>query len=537
MARGYLLLVLHCHLPYVRHPEHDDFLEEDWFYEAVAETYVPLLRVLQGLDRDRVPFKLALSVSPTLCEMLGNKLLRERCARYLRRHVELADKEVARTRGTPFADAARLYQDHYRDVCRSYVDEWDGRLLDGLAKLARRGKVELLGSAATHAVLPLLGTEEGRRAQVAAGLRNFEKHFGRRPAGFWLPECGYARGVDGLLARFGIRFFFLDTHGVLLADPRPPLGVFAPLQTPSGAAAFGRDVESSEQVWSADEGYPGDPAYREFHRDLGYDAELDYVRPYLHADGVRRPLGFKYHRVTGSGVPLGEKQPYDPGAAAERAAAHAGHFVRQRADQARRVRQAVGVTPVIVSPYDAELFGHWWFEGVRFVDHVFRQAAGCTDVLFLTPSEYLARCRRLGPRVQQSGEPAPSSWGNGGYFDVWVDGSNDWIYPDLHRAEAAMVRAAGELPAAEGLLRRALNQCARLLMLAQSSDWPFLMHTGTAREYATARFRALMDRFGSLSAQVRTGRVDAAELERCEWLDDAFPEMDYRVFRPPPAGF
>ncbi|MCK5585328.1 DUF1957 domain-containing protein, partial [Candidatus Bipolaricaulota bacterium] len=218
----------------MRHPDHEDFLEEDWLFEAVAETYVPLLRMLERLTADRVPFKLTLSFSPTLCEMLSNDLLRQRCARYLERHVELAGKEVSRTAGTPLADAARMYRDHYEGVHHTYVEQYGGNLLRGFAELARRGKVELLASAATHALLPLMATSEGRRAQVATGLRSFEKHFGYRPAGFWLPECAYAPGIDRLLARHSIGHFFVDTHGVLLARPQPPLGVFAPLATPAG---------------------------------------------------------------------------------------------------------------------------------------------------------------------------------------------------------------------------------------------------------------------------------------------------------------
>jgi 1,4-alpha-glucan branching enzyme len=525
--RTRLLLVLHCHLPYVRHPEHEDFLEEDWFYEAVAEAYVPLLHVMEGLAADGVPFKCALSMSPTLCEMMANELLRARCIRYIERHVELAGREVERTQGTPFHEAALMYRRRYEQVRRTFVERLGGRLLSGFAALEHAAVVELLGSAATHAILPLLKTPEGRRAQVAAGLANFQKHFGGRPQGFWLPECAYGPGVDALLAQFGIHSFFLDTHGVLLATPRPPLGVFAPLFTPAGPAAFGRDVESSRQVWSAAEGYPGDRDYREFYRDLGYDADLDYVRPCLGPGGPRRPIGFKYHRITGRDVPLGDKQPYVPSRATHRAALHAEHFVRQRLDQGRRVRAAIGVAPVIVCPYDAELFGHWWFEGPQFLDFVARKAASEPALTWTTPAECLAR-----PGAHQEGRPAFSTWGDGGYLDVWVNGSNDWLYGPLEAAERNMAEAAATWPRAEGLQRRALNQCARELLLAQASDWPFLMSAGTAADYARRRFNDLLGRFNALLGQLRRGAVSAPTVAEFESLDDAFPEVDYALFAP-----
>ena len=533
MPQAHLLLVLHCHLPYVRHPEHEDFLEEDWFYEAVAETYVPLLHVIERLAADGVPFRCALSLSPTLCEMMANELLRSRCVRYLERRVALAGREVERTRGTPFAEAAQMYRRRYVEVHRTLVGRLGGRLLDGFAALRRAGTVELLGSAATHALLPLLKTPEGRRAQMAAGLANYEKHFGTRPQHVWLPECAYEPGLDELLAGFDIRSFFLDTHGVLLAAPRPPLGVFAPLRTPAGPAAFGRDVESSRQVWSAAEGYPGDPDYREFHRDLAYDADPAYVAPCLGPGSPLRPTGFKYHRITGREVPLGDKQPYEPSRGAARAAVHAGHFVRQRLAQAQRVHAAVGIDPVIVCPYDAELFGHWWFEGPQFLEAVAREAARTPGLDWVTPPECLAL-----PGPRQEGRPAFSTWGDGGYLDVWVNGSNDWIYGPLEAAERDMVEAAAAWPDATGLRRRALNQCARLLLLAQASDWPFLMATGTAADYARGRFSDLLARFNVLLDQVRANAVSPAELAEFERLDDAFPEVDCAVFgpaRPDPA--
>jgi 1,4-alpha-glucan branching enzyme len=529
MARARLLLVLHCHLPYVRHPEHEDFLEEDWLHEAVAETYVPLLRLLEGLTADGVPCRVTLSFSPTLCEMLTDELLGRRCARYLERHVALAEGELARTEGTPFAETARLYRALYGEAQEAWGQRGGAGLLAGFGELAAEGRVELIGSAATHALLPLVATPQARRAQVAVGLRSFRKHFGGRPRGFWLPECAYAPGLDGLLAGFGLGYFFLETHGLLLATPRPPLGVFAPLRTPAGLHAFGRDFASSHQVWSAEEGYPGDAAYREFHRDLGFDAEMDYLRPYLHADGVRRHLGLKYHRVTGD-VPLGEKSPYRPREAQARARAHAEHFVAERLRQADRVRTAAGIDPIIVCPYDAELFGHWWFEGLDFLEAVLRLAAGRRELTWTTGAECLDA--EPGPLPEQAGTPARSTWGDGGHFEVWVNGSNDWVYPRLHAAEREMAALVAANPAADGLLRRALNQCARELMLAQSGDWAFLMYAGTARRYATQRFEQLMGRFDELSRQLRAGRLRRDFLEQCERGDGAFGEMDYRVFAP-----
>jgi 1,4-alpha-glucan branching enzyme len=524
-----LVIVLHCHLPYVRHPEHEEFFEEDWFFEAVAETYVPLLLMMEDLAQEGVPLCLTLSVSPTLCEMMANDLLTERCARYLNRHVELARSEMDRRSGTEMEDAARFYHQHYSEVREAYLNRYDRDLLGAFCRLRERGHVELMGSAATHAILPLLKRRRCQRAQVRIGLETYARRLGDQPRGFWLPECAFSPQLDELLAEQSIRYTFVDTHGLLLGSPRPPLGVFAPARAPSGVAFFGRDVESSQQVWSADHGYPGDARYRDFYRDLGWHGDYDYLRPYLGESGERKFLGFKYFRITGDDVPGEHKQPYRPAEAMAAAEEHARHFVRSRADQAGRVAEATGLErPVIVSPYDAELFGHWWLEGVHFLEQVLRGLAHTPEVGTICACE----CLEGGP-VQET-SPVESTWGYKGYYEVWVNGSNDWVYPELNRMEARLGRVA---PQETGpLVDRALNQCARHLLLAQSSDWPFLLCTKTADEYAARRFRDQVRRFHALMDQVEEGAVQEPVLRRLEWLDDPFPELDYHAFLPGAGG-
>jgi len=503
--RASLVIVLHCHLPWVCHPEHGDFLEEDWLHEAVAETYVPLLLMLDRLADEDVPCALTVSVSPTLCEMLRSDLLRARTLRYLERHVELARSEVARCAGTEFADAARMYAVRYERVLRAYVDRYEGDLVAAFGAAAARGQIALLGSAATHALLPLIASDACRSAQVTVGLANFAKHFGYAPDGFWLPECAWRPDLDAVLAAQGIRYTFADTHGVLLAAPRPPLGVFEPLTTPAGLAVFGRDVESSHQVWSAAEGYPGDAVYREFHRDLGHDGDAAYLRPWLPPDGARRPLGIKYHRVTDRNAPGVPKQPYDPARAAARVAEHANHFVQSRVDQVRRITAATGHAPVICAPYDAELFGHWWFEGVEFLEGVICRVAEEPTLRLASARD----CIRVEPL--QTGMAAESTWGDGGYYDVWLNDATDWMYPMLYEAEQRLTTAmlAGDMTAA-----------ARHLMLAQAGDWPFLIRTGSARDYAEGRFRHHMLQF----ARAVSGEVPASSPH------DPFPELNGRTF-------
>jgi len=527
--QGYLALVLHAHLPFVRHPEHDSFLEEDWLFEAITECYLPLLEVMTGWQRDGVPWKLSLSVTPTLAAMLGDDLLRRRYVRHVDDLIALAEKELVRTATQPpFHRLARMYHDRFQRARHLFVDEYRLDLLTPLRALAESGNLELMASAATHGYLPLMHPQRAAvRAQVHIGVEAHRRAFGREPAGFWLPECGYSPPDDEVLAACGIRWFIAETHGLLHARPRPRAGVLAPVYCPaSGVAAFGRDPESSKQVWSATEGYPGDWDYRDFYRDIGWDLDYDYVRPWLKA-GVRSHTGIKYYRITG---PTDAKEPYDPDAAREKAALHAGNFLFNRQQQAEYWRHRLDRPPLIVAPYDAELFGHWWFEGPQWLDFLVRKLAyDQRTVALTTPSEYLVRFPR-----QQVAQPSMSSWGYNGYSEVWLNGANDWIYPHLHTAARRMARLADGHPQADGLVLRALNQAARELLLAQSSDWAFIMKTGTMVPYAVRRTKDHLGRFTKLYEQILAGAIDEAWLSAVEQRDNLFPWLDYRVYREEP---
>ena len=537
MPKGLLSLVLHAHLPFVRHPEHDEFLEEDWLYEAVTEVYLPLLGALGRLRESGGRPRLAMTLSPALCEMLSDPLLRLRYARHLDNLRALARKEVGRTAShdPQYHPAARQFDERLGETARLWEEVYSRGVVGAFAEMQEAGVVEINTCAATHGFLPLVSTVEARRAQIQVAVVNYRKHFGRKPRGIWLPECAYAEGVETLLAEVGLEYFFADAHAVLYGEPRPRYGVHAPVRLPNGVAVFARDPETGEQVWSAQGGYPGDPFYREFYRDLGWDAPLDYVHPHLHADGRRRSLGLKYHRVTGRGVPLQDKQPYDPRAATGRAAEHARHFVASRVEQAGRLREAFGgaATPLVVSAYDAELFGHWWHEGVDFLEQVFRQLdARRDDIAPVTPGDYLDASPRL-----QTLRLSQSSWGEGGYNKVWLSESNAWLYPRQHAAEARMTELADRFAVAAGrdnpsdaLTARALKQAARELLLAQSSDWAFQIYQGTTAGYAAGRFNTHVWRFERLAVSVERGAIDREFLEEAEGRDNLFPEIDFRVY-------
>ncbi|MGO0123556.1 1,4-alpha-glucan branching protein domain-containing protein [Desulfothermobacter acidiphilus] len=522
MARGYLALVLHAHLPFVRHPEKERQLEENWFYQALNECYLPLLDGLQRLAEEGKRFRLTLSLSPTLLSMLADPLLLGRFERYLERLLALAERELERTAATPFYPLASFYRERFQRHYQLFTEEWGRDLIRAFKRLAVAGKLELITTCATHGYLPLIKEREARRAQIAVGIDCFAHYFDYRPAGFWLPECGYVPGVDKLLAEEEIRYFFLETHGILSASPSPRAGVYAPLLTPAGVAALGRDPDSSRQVWDRHMGYPGDYWYREYYRDIGYELPWDYLQPYLPSDAVRTDTGFKYYRITGRE----DKEIYQPERAREKAAEHARHFWYQRLEQAAYLCRCLGQPPIIVAPYDAELFGHWWFEGPWWLEELMRLGdAGDGNLELATPSDYLAAY----PPTQRA-QFSLSSWGEGGYSRVWLNPANDWIYPHTHRMENRMTALCDLYSEAQGLRKRVLDQAARELLLAQSSDWAFILYVGSTVEYARRRVEEHIANFWKLVEELLQDRVDEDWLRWCAAKDNLFPQLDYRVY-------
>ena len=522
---GYLALILHAHLPFVRHPEHEHFVEEEWLFEAITETYIPLLQMMQRLLHDNVPFKLTMSMTPPLASMLRDELLRERYVQHLGLLLDLSRREIDRNRNdSALLRLAEFYLQLFSESRRFFVDEWKCDLLAAFRYARDAGVLEIIASAATHGLLPLIYQQSRApaRAQILIGRDEYVDAFSQEPCGFWLPECAYTLGLEEILQEANVRWFVLDGHGLMNATPRPQRAVYAPCYTPAGPAAFARDRDSSRQVWSAEAGYPGDPTYREFYRDIGFDLPLDHLGSV--ARGLRKFAGVKYHRITGRSA---VKDLYDPETAQRTADGHAAHFLEERRRQVRELG-AANFQPIVVVPFDAELFGHWWFEGPHFLESLIRKAAsGQEDLELTTPSEFL----RTHP-TQQTLQPAPSSWGDKGHFQVWLDPSNSWIYPHLHAASQRMGDLARlqshETP--DALKNRTLKQLARELLLAQGSDWAFLIKNETAKAYATRRTVDHLVRFNWLGEQFVSGKFDIPFLEECEWRHNLFPDVNWRYY-------
>ncbi|MFP4330385.1 MAG: glycoside hydrolase family 57 protein [Spirochaetaceae bacterium] len=522
----HLMLVMHAHLPFVRHPEHENFLEEKWLFEAITETYIPLLDVFARLLDDGVPYKLTLSISTTLAAMLQDDLLGERYLTHLSRCIELGEKEVQRTVGDPdFAPLAELYLNRFLHAREVFETRYEGRILKGFDYFQKKGRLELITTVGTHPFLPnYRHFPQVVSAQMELGIDSHASVFGKAPRGIWLPECGYYEGLEEQIKANGLQYFFSAAHGVLFGSEVPRNGTYAPVRTPNGVAVFPRDLFTANQVWSSQEGYPGDPVYRDFYRDIGHDLPKEYIGPYIHEGTVRINTGFKYYAITDKSE---NKVPYQPQLALERLTEHARHFVDSQERLSQELSALMEVDPVITSPYDAELFGHWWFEGPQWFEAVVREiAARDNSVDMSTPSRYL---KQNSP--EQQIEPAFSSWGNKGYAEVWLDGTNDWIYRHTHKAIERMAELIERFPNETGLKRRALNQAAREVLLSQGSDWPFIMNARTVVPYATSRVKEHLANFNRIYEALSGGQMGTEWLTKLEKKNNIFPDIDYQILR------
>ncbi|MEW6107772.1 MAG: 1,4-alpha-glucan branching protein domain-containing protein [Nitrospirota bacterium] len=522
--KGYLLIVLHAHLPYIRYPEHERHLEENWLYEAITETYIPLLKTFENLQNDNVDFRITLSLTPTLIEMFNDPLLRERYQGYLNNLIELSEKEIFRTHGDiRLQPVARMYNERFLMIRHLFENTYRKDLTSEFGSLMDSGNIEIITSAATHAYLPaLMIVPDAVKAQILLASEHYRHAFGKIPDGIWLPECGFSPGIDRFVNEAGIDFFFLESHGILNSIPKSRNSIYAPVRTPSGAIAFARDVESAKQVWSSVEGYPGDFDYRDFYRDIGFDLDYEYIKTYLPSD-VRTFTGIKYFRITDTSD---NKQTYIREKALKKAKSHALHFLKCREEQVRFLNDRLKIKPVVTAAYDAELFGHWWFEGPEWLDFFLREGSRKKESFrFITPREYLSD-----NKVIETVEPSMSSWGYKGYSSTWIDGSNSWIYRHLHKAAKQMIKIAADNIHANGLLERALNQAARELLLAQASDWPFMMKTGNASEFAGNKFKEHIGNFFELFDQIDTGHIDKEKISRLENKNSIFRDIDFRIY-------
>jgi 1,4-alpha-glucan branching enzyme len=565
---GSFAFVLHSHIPYVL--AHGQWPHgTDWLTEVAAESYIPLLDLLNGLADEGLPVNLTLGLTPILCEQLADESFKVEFTDWLEAQIgaAAADARTFRAAGdTAMLTLADRWRTWFRQTLHQFTNTYDRDIVGAFRRLQDRGLVEIITSAATHGYLPLLLTDSAVKAQIEVGVASYVRHFGRRPTGFWLPECAYRprylwnaplenyqtaepvlrRGIDEFLSDYGIRYTFIDSHllkgrselqgiyadrfGALKAlwnqftlehkPERAERSEYRPYFIASSGdtaqepvAVFSRDVRSSHAVWAADVGYPGDPGYLEFHKK-------------------HEPGRLRYWRVSMHKADMAAKALYDPGDAAVRIEEHARHFVAEMKALLEEQRAAAGESPFVAAMYDTELFGHWWHEGPAWLKAVLRLMAQDPAFDLTTCASHLQTISAEEADSRLVALPE-GSWGEGGHHWIWLNQNTAWMWEKIYDAEQQMsdlVRRCAGSPAAA----RPLQQAARELLLLESSDWPFVTSTGGAPDYAEARVKVHHVNFTEIAKIARRAAGEGEPLDdsplrtlaEVETRDSPFPDID-----------
>ena len=563
MPVGRFLLCLHSHMPYVLSHGKSPH-GTDWINESTAECYLPLLHALDRLLNEGIKPRWTVNMTPILAEQLEDEAFKDGFEQYCQSKIDFAiedQEKFAREDNLWMQGLALTWQKVYTRALVQFKHQWNRSIIEGFRYFQDQGSIEVITSGATHGYQPLLGTDESCRAQVRLGVQTYEKHFGKKPRGIWLPECAYRPrydwkspveqeavgwsrlGTEEILKDEGIEYFFVDSHMIRGGQP---LGTYAanfpqlaemfarsakyftpPVEfrseyehyiLPNGVTCFARDPETTVKVWSGDAGYPGDEYYLEFHKQL-YPGRL------------------RYWRISPEKSDLGKKQPYDPYNAFERIQGHAADMVQTMKGVLARYRGQADRNGTLVAMYDTELFGHWWWEGPEFLYELGRLLHLDGNIEMVSGSEVLD----TDPAKHMITLPE-GSWGEGGYHYIWINDDNYWTWKKLYPIERRLRQMIKEY--AGGPAHELVVQAGRELLLAESSDWQFLISTFSAKDYAEIRFNDHIDRFEKLAEiadRVHTGSAITPDevlfLKECQQKDAPFADLDLSIWDgKPPAS-
>ncbi len=550
MNKGYFAFVLHGHLPYVlahgRWPH-----GMDWLSEAAAETYLPIIQVLNELIEEGNQPKLTMGLSPVLCEQLADDSFKEEFVDYLNQKIEAAQQdseEFYKYSQKQMLENSRFWESFYGDTLK-YFNAIDRNIIAAFKELQDKGVLEIITCGATHGYYPLLSRDESLQAQTKMAVKNYKKHFHCSPKGQWLPECAYRpryrwtppvpidgkqegydrKGVDEFLTENGIDYFIIDAAllkggksvGVYIDrfealkllwgqfekyyQPREedftktPREVYLVSSSPEGkkpTAIFTRDPETGLLVWSGEHGYPGDGNYLDFHKK-------------------RFPGGHRYWAVTSSKADLADKVEYHRESALARIPENAAHFVGKIEEIISDYYKSSEKEGILVAPYDAELFGHWWFEGPLFLKQVLKSVAASDTVSLTFLSEHLERVKPT--KIISIPE---GSWGQGNHHFIWLNEHTEWTWKHIYECESVMCELANRWVNSpdkqDHELEDILKQLARELMLLSASDWQFLISTWAARDYAELRITEHYEDFKKL-AKMAEKKFAGQNIEPGEW--------------------
>lgn len=535
-----ICLVLNANIPFIRETGTQFAFQETILFESIEDTFLPLIELCEKLDNDHIHFRFALVVPPVLCELLTDSFLIKRYLHYIDNRIEFGALETERLKNDAAACAlAGFYRDKAIEKRKRFCSLHNKNILTSLLDFARRGRIEFLGTTATNIFLPFYSAFPAiTNAQIETARRSEKRFFRSASEGFWLPELGYSRELDAFIRKHNFAWTIIDTHAALLSTPVPEFGSFYPAKTEDGTILFIRDFFAADEIMNITGSHRQASAFRSYFDDSGFELPANSVIPFLSANGVRAATGYKYRTVGEDGF---GKELYNIQRGKKAARKKAGEFLHNRIMALNSAADIMNMPPISVCAFSIEFFGRFWYEGMDFLDELFRSAAKIKDISFQTPSEYLENIDII---PLQCVRPEFSSRGYNGYGESYLDSSNDWIYRHILRASERMTELAqrfryaaqGGTARGDALRERTLNQAAREILLSQTSDWSRIISAGEhhlTREwsnYAKNRLETHLRNFTTFYEALGSNHVSTRLLTELELKNNIFPEMNYRVF-------
>jgi 1,4-alpha-glucan branching enzyme len=582
MIIGSFTFILHTHLPYVLH--HGKWPHgSDWLSEATAECYIPILGMLESMQADGLDPKISMDFSPINLEQLADPDFATVFVEYCHEKIAAAEKDFvlfSKDGAKEYMRLAEYWREFYSQTKNIFIEQYQGNIVTGFRKLSDDRVLDAMTCGATHGYFPLLLRDDNIRGQINCAIETHEHHFGKRPRGIWLPECGYRpgykwsptvgpesyrlsseerAGVEELVAEAGLEYFVVDgalTKGGTVQgaiDPKRSLtdiywvgepgpahrvpgseNIFGSFHsndvstrnpepgTRNPVAIFSRDAESASRVWDAEKGYPGAGSYLDFHKKHGNS-------------------GLRYWKITSLKTDMADKLPYVPSDTEKKLNTQADDFVSLVQTELEEFAKTHSYPGIIASPFDTELFGHWWFEGPRFLGKVMRRISAWKKIGLTDCAESLDNYSEHRATISLP----EGSWGFEGQHWVWTNDAVAWMWDTIYPLEDRFLKAihaykptpneeGGVFPSSmDETLRSIFDQAARELLLLEASDWPFVISTQGAIDYSKMRFAEhaelltrLLDIAEHYDATKGLSSTDFDFLQGAIGKDRVFPKID-----------
>ncbi|MBP5403149.1 MAG: DUF1957 domain-containing protein [Treponema sp.] len=523
-------LLINLHHPYIRNAEEsslDNAQENALFFEKISNVYIPLLNMLSNLEKDKVEAKIAIVFSSPLCALMSDPSIKKQYVNYLDNLIEFGKKEVLRTKTVKELNKSAVeYLENVMETKRYFTEVYEQNLLKYFSMFFKKGIIEILATCGTYMFMPhYADMSEILNAQVETGLYSVRYYFGMSAEGFFLPELGYAPGIEKTLRMYGVNYTIVPSQSFLLGEVTPENGIFTPARCYNCLSLFATDKINLK--------YNSNPVYKNKNKDIAWELEPSEITPFIKKGQARTGSGFCYWNNSYSDADSNSKnfkKPefiYNSENAKNQTLIDAEDFVssyKSRLEEASKIIKNNDVSLTCV--FDDEMLYQTWSEGLVWFENVVRKFSE-SGIKVASFSDLLYDKYSLQKIVPYFASGSAESYG-----EDYLSNKNGYMLRYLKKACERIVDLAERFPDDSGLKVRLLNLGSRELMLAQSSEWAKMIETDYYADYAKKAFKESIIAFTAVFDALGSNTVSTEWLCNLEKEHPIFPWMNFRIFCP-----